>query len=337
MPIYQRESGIWYIDIVTQSGKRIRRSAKTKDKTAAQALHDKISYEQWRVDKMEVKPKVLWDQAALRWIRERSNKKSINDDISKLRLLSQFRNIYLSDITQDFIMNIVDEMDCSDSTKNRYLALIRSILNRSVKIWHYIDHAPTVIMYSESNSRIRWLRPEEAHKLIDCLKPSYLADMALFTLNTGLRLNNVLNLKKEQIDLDRKVAWYYGDETKSGEALGVALNEIAFKLIKQNWRRHPQYIFVNSLGHRIAQIDRRTWATALEKAGIQNFRWHDLRHTWASWLAQSGVPLRTLQEMGGWKSVEMVQRYAHLSPEHLHEHAKVLASVTDWDTNLTQS
>ncbi|MEX6177541.1 tyrosine-type recombinase/integrase [Providencia hangzhouensis] len=66
---------------------------------------------------------------------------------------------------------------------------------------------------------------------------------------------------------------------------------------------------------------------ALKRAGIENFRFHDLRHTWASWLIQSGVPLSVLQEMGGWESVDMVRRYAHLAPNHLTEHAKQIDTI----------
>ncbi|BET97624.1 hypothetical protein TCT1_25450 [Xenorhabdus sp. TCT-1] len=65
-----------------------------------------------------------------------------------------------------------------------------------------------------------------------------------------------------------------------------------------------------------------SFRTALKRAGIENFRFHDLRHTWASWLIQKGVQLSVLQEMGGWESIEMVRRYAHLTPSHLTEHAQ---------------
>jgi integrase len=68
--------------------------------------------------------------------------------------------------------------------------------------------------------------------------------------------------------------------------------------------------------------DNNAWNIGLKKAGIEDFRFHDLRHTWASWLIQSGVPLSALQEMGGWESIEMVRRYAHLAPNHLTEHAR---------------
>ncbi len=67
--------------------------------------------------------------------------------------------------------------------------------------------------------------------------------------------------------------------------------------------------------------------SACRRAGIEDFRFHDLRHTWASWLIQSGVPLSVLQEMGGWESIEMVRRYAHLAPNHLTEHARKIDDI----------
>lgn len=73
--------------------------------------------------------------------------------------------------------------------------------------------------------------------------------------------------------------------------------------------------------------DLRAWNAACRRAGIEDFRFNDLRHTWASWLIQSGVPLSVLQEMGGWESIEMVRRYAHLAPNHLTEHAKQIDSI----------
>jgi integrase len=77
------------------------------------------------------------------------------------------------------------------------------------------------------------------------------------------------------------------------------------------------------------------WRAALQRAGIANFRWHDLRHTWASWLVQNGTPLYDLQEMGGWKSSEMVRRYAHLAPAQMARHAEIVGKILG-ATNLSQ-
>lgn len=79
------------------------------------------------------------------------------------------------------------------------------------------------------------------------------------------------------------------------------------------------------------------WRAALKRPGIEDFRFHDLRQTWASGLIQAGVPLSALQEMGGWESIEMLRRYAHLAPNHLTEHARKIDSLLgENDTNMTQ-
>ncbi|MFT5220953.1 MAG: integrase [Planctomycetota bacterium] len=75
------------------------------------------------------------------------------------------------------------------------------------------------------------------------------------------------------------------------------------------------------VGNPLAKANTKAWRHALVRAGIENFRWHDLRHTWASWHAQNGTPLHILQELGGWSDIRMVQRYAHLAPEHLASYA----------------
>ena len=148
--------------------------------------------------------------------------------------------------------------------------------------------------------------------------------MVQFSLATGLRQYNVLTLSWDQIDLARRVAWYHPDETKSGEALGVALNDTAMQVLLQQLGKHPRRVFVHSRNRPLNSLNNKLWQAALAQAGIENFRWHDLRHTWASWLVQSGVSLYALKEMGGWESIEMVQKYAHLAPEHLHQHAVMI-------------
>jgi integrase len=86
-------------------------------------------------------------------------------------------------------------------------------------------------------------------------------------------------------------------------------------------------------GKPVLRANNHAWIKALARAGIANFRWHDLRHTWASWHVQAGTPLNALQELGGWSDYKMVLRYAHLAPEHLAHHAANvvtnLGTVTD--------
>ncbi len=335
MPIYKRNNGIWYVDITTAGGRRIRQSAGTKIREEAQKLHDKLAYELWQQQHLERKPDRLWEEAAVRWIKEQGGKKkSIKDDISRLRGLPHFRGVLLNDMSRDFIMDTVGGFNCSDSTKNRYLALIRAILNKAVHEWQWLDSVPKITLYREAKRRIRWLTQNEAQKLITAL-PEYMADMAVFSLATGLRQRNVLELKWAQINLSRKTAWIYADEAKAGRAIGIALNQTAVGVLEKQMGKHPSFVFTYPNGRPVKSINSRIWKNALEKAGISDFRWHDLRHTWASWLVQAGVPLAALQEMGGWESISMVQRYAHLAPEHLHGHAALLDGAgLGFGTNL---
>lgn len=106
----------------------------------------------------------------------------------------------------------------------------------------------------------------------------------------------------------------------------MPLNGDAMATVKAQIGKHPEYVFTYR-GNPIQQTNTKAWRSALKRAGIANFRWHDLRHTWASWHRQHGTPLDRLKELGGWKSFEMVERYAHLSAEHLAPHANVLPSL----------
>ncbi|CAK9884244.1 MAG: Tyrosine recombinase XerD [Candidatus Erwinia impunctatus] len=139
--------------------------------------------------------------------------------------------------------------------------------------------------------------------------------------------------------MQRKVAWVHPEDSKSRRAIGVALNEIACSILRKQIGNHQTWVFVHTsavkrnggsqtAAVRKMRVDSNTaWRAALSRAGIEDFRFHDLRHTWASWLIQAGVPLSALQEMGGWESIEMVQRYAHLAPNHLTEHARHIDAI----------
>ncbi|MDT3641311.1 site-specific integrase, partial [Cronobacter sakazakii] len=178
----------------------------------------------------------------------------------------------------------------------------------------------------------------EAKRLIDeC--PDPLKSVVEFALATGLRRSNIINLEWQQIDMQRRVAWIHPEQSKSNQAIGVALNDTACRVLKRQIGNHHKWVFVykesctrpdgtKAPTVRKMRYDANTaWRAALKRAGIEDFRFHDLRHTWASWLVQAGVPISVLQEMGGWESIEMVRRYAHLAPNHLTEHAKQIDSI----------
>lgn len=315
----------WWIDFTTPGGERIRRSAETQDKTQAQELHDKLKAESWRIAKLGERPKRTWDEAAYRWLMESQHKKSHLEDVAKIRWLQQFfKGKFIDDLTRDVIAKVgeLKLKETSPATANRLLALIRSIVRKAALDWEWIDKPPVIKLYREAKRRVRYLTPEQANALLREL-PEHLADMVRFSLATGLRRANVTKLEWSQVDIARRVAWIHGDQAKAGKPIHVTLNATAIDMLTKQVGKHPKWVFTYK-GKPVTQVTTKAWYKALDRAGIENFRWHDLRHTWASWLTQQGVPLNVIQEMGAWESSEMVKRYAHLAPEQFAQHARVV-------------
>lgn len=123
------------------------------------------------------------------------------------------------------------------------------------------------------------------------------------------------------MDLVKRHALIHPDQAKGKKAIPVPLNEDAVAILRKQIGKHHQFVFTYA-GNRIIQCSTKAWQKALKRAGIENFRWHDLRHTWASWHVQSGTSLQELQQLGGWSSFDMVLRYAHLSSDHLRKAAE---------------
>lgn len=256
-----------------------------------------------------------WKEAAELWLEETSHKRTHEEDKAKLRwIASHWNNRLLREIDRDTIKLLAAKKaaEASKTTANRYLALIRAIFRRAVKEWEWLPHAPYVRLWPEPSRRVRWITPEQARTLMQEL-PSHLVHPMIFALSTGLRQSNVVTLKWENVDIKRRVAWVYADQVKNGEDLHISLNDAAMSVIYARRWMHREFVFTYQ-GKPMQRLSTRAWYKAMERAGIQNFRWHDLRHTWASWLVQKGVPLYAVQEMGGWKTASMVRRYAHLAP-----------------------
>ena len=336
MPLFKR-GNTWWIDFTTPSGERIRCSARTDARTQAQELHDKLKAEAWRIEQLGEKPEHTWDEAAFRWLQETSHKASHMQDVRQVAWLQQFfRGRPLSDISRDAIAAVAGKKrdESSPSTANRYMAMIRAILRRAALDWEWIDKAPLIRLYPESKRRVRWLTPDQAGTLIAEL-PEHLAEMVRFSLATGLRQRNVTHLEWSQIDLERRAAWIHADQAKARKAIAVALNETALEVLRRQAGRHRERVFTFE-GKPVHQVNTKAWHKALKRAGITDFRWHDLRHTWASWLTQNGVPLNALQEMGAWQSSEMVRRYAHLAPDQFLRPAQVVDQLIISGTSTTQ-
>lgn len=370
--------GVWHCHFVTPSGKRVRQSLGTGDKKQAQELHDRLKSEAWRVDKIGELPTRTFEECCIRWIREKDHKRSLDDDKTKIEFfLRHFSGRDVSTITAEQVHDAVSKMvnrkhiqvwesrrdaairrgkepppysdkPVSQATKSQHLSFMRSLLKAAADDWGWIKSAPAIKTRKPVSKRIRWLTRDEAERLIECM-PESIKPVVIFALATGLRRSNILDLEWQQVDMQRKVAWVNPENAKAGKAIGVALNDTACRVLRDQIGKSKTWVFAHtkastrpdgSLTPAVRKMrvdDNSAWKIGLAKAGIEDFRFHDLRHTWASWLIQSGVPLSVLQEMGGWESIEMVRRYAHLAPNHLSEHArKIDAIFGNHDTNMTQ-
>lgn len=329
----RKRGTVWWIDFVAPSGERVRRSAGTDSKTLAQELHDKLKAEVWRINKLGERPHHSWNDAVVRWLKEQSHKASIASDKIHLRWLDQYLGGRDLDSINRALIDRISEAKkaegVSNATVNRVLEVLRAILRRCVDEWEWLDKSPRVRMLKEPTRRIRYLTREEAQRLLAEL-PSHLADMAAFSLATGLRRANVTGLLWSQVDLVQRRAWIHADQAKARRAIPVPLNAEAILIVQKQLGKHPTHVF-SYRGGSIAQVSTKGWYAALARAGIEDFRWHDLRHTWASWHVQNGTPLFALQELGGWESSEMVRRYAHLSADHLAPYAERLCASREVD------
>ncbi len=329
MSLFKRkDSPFWWIKLTTRNGRRLQQSAGTADKVAAQELHDKLKASLWDQERLGVKPKRSWREAVVRWLEETSEKATHEEDKRKLAWLHQFlgeRN--LDEITLDVVDQIraAKLKEVSKPTVNRYLALVRAVLLRARDEWEWVDKVPKVKLFKETNSRERSLTVAQAKGLLAEL-PEHQREVVLFALATGLRQSNVLRLEWGQVNLERRHAWIHGWQSKNRRPISVPLNDAALAVLKRQEGKHEERVFTFR-GKPIHQANTKAWRAALKRAGIENFRWHDLRHTWATWQRQAGTPTHELQRLGGWRTGAMVERYAHLAPDHLAVAASRLDSV----------
>lgn len=267
------------------------------------------------------KTRMTWAEAVIRYRRETKNKDAVNE-VSLFKIIHPFLgHLFLDEIKRGHINQIIQSRlseGVSNTTVNRLLQKIRAVLRKAEREWEVRCDPPYIKMLKEPKVRVRWLTRAEAYRLLAALPP-HLKDMASFSLETGLRESNVTLLRWDQVDLNQKIILVEGEDIlKSDKPFVVPLSPKAISLLMRQRNKHPDRVFTFK-GKPVRRANGKAFRKALERADIENFRWHDLRHTWATWHVQRGTPLEILQELGGWTDYKMVKRYAHYSHEHLHQ------------------
>ena len=197
---------------------------------------------------------------------------------------------------------------------NRPLGLLRTLLRQALR-WKFIPEVPEIEFEDESAGVVRFLRPDEATRLLAACRKSRntaLADLVEFAMFTGVRRGEALGLTWDRVDRARGVVLL--TETKNGRPREVQLSANADAALARRWTSNATG---SVFGSRNWNGFRQAWAAAVKAAGITKFRFHDLRHTTASWLVQQGRSLREVKELLGPSDIQITMRYAHLAPDHL--------------------
>lgn len=209
----------------------------------------------------------------------------------------------------------------SPATVVRYLAALSHAMSIAVKEWGWIEQNPVsnVRKPSESRGRVRFLEKDERERLLDACKKSnshFLYPIVILAISTGMRQGEILNLRWKDVDLKRKKLILH--ETKNNERRAVPIVGLAHEVLsdlRKVRRIDSKLVFPARDPEKPVDI-RNAWEAAVTRAEIEDFRFHDLRHTAASYLAMNGATLAEIAEVLGHKTLQMVKRYAHLSETH---------------------
>lgn len=340
MPIFKRGKKYW-VDISAPDGERIRRSTGTEEKSKAQEYHDKLKHELWQVSRLGKTPDRTFGDIVVLALREAEEQSCFaNKQIYARYWLSVFGSRLITKISGEEIadnlptFSTAKRRPLSNATRNRYRAFIMRAFSLAVKSG-WLANTPHISTQREPKVRVRWIEKDQARALISSLETEWMKRVVSFALLTGARKGEILSMKWESVNLSRRIAVVTADNAKSGKARPLPLNDEAVKAIT-SCHRDSDFVFALN-GEQARQISRGEFSRALKRAGITDFRFHDLRHTWASWHVQDGTPLLALKEMGGWEKLEMVNKYAHLSTEHLSKFSGIvtfLAHDTDCESSM---
>lgn len=283
------------------------KSAEAKKHTVAELI------ERYSSQVLPNKPKNEKNQRThLHWWKEQIGYYMLADISSAM--VTQCRDKLLSE-------EITEGKKRSPGTVSRYMTTMSYVMNLALCEWEWIENNPfsRVKKPTEPRGRVRFLDDDERTRLIDiCLASSHksLYPIVVLAISTGMRKGEILNIKWKDIDLSRSRLVLH--ETKNNERRAIPIVGLAHKILadKSKVRQiDSQLVFPSSDPNKPTCI-RKAWDTALSDAKIDDFKFHDLRHTAASYLAMNGATLAEIAEVLGHKTLQMVKRYAHLSEAH---------------------
>lgn len=325
-------SSYWYADFTDAGGRRVKRSTRTVDRKEAEALLAKWKLEAYRQAMWDEPPQRLYDELMLLYLQGPSKDKRAHDrDLYAAKQLTPFfQGRLLNDLGPADIQAYIDQrraQGVSNGTVNKELNLLSAALSYARRRLQWDVPNPVEGMrLREPEGRIRWIDRQAAQRLIKeaASVRGYLPDLIQLGLNTGMRKGEMLGLTWERVDLDRQMVYLTDKDQKNGKHGSIPLNAGAVAAIQRRLQHREQFcpdspwVFSNRQGERVANV-RKGFVSACQKAGIEDFHVHDLRHTCAAWLVQDGVDIRVVCELLRHSSIQVTMRYAHLSSKNVRD------------------
>lgn len=324
----------WFIDYYDAHRRRKREKIGPSKKLAQEVLSKrKVQIAEGKYLDIRRDEKIKFTDFAKTYIEihAKPNKKSWRSDQTSLNhLIPFFGSKYLYEITHFMIEKYKNQRaeSVKPASVNRELACLKCMFSKAI-LWDKMRDNPVrkVRLFKENNQRVRYLDGEELKKLLANCQPKLLP-LVIVDLNTGMRKSEIRYLKWERLQFNDSGGFITLLDTKGGGKRILPMNKIVRKILL-SIKKHPNsaYVFYGVDGR--PYDFRSSFETVIKKSGILNFRFHDLRHTFASYLAMKGVDLNTIRELMGHKSIEMTLRYAHLSPDHKSRAVNVLDDQMD--------
>ena len=251
------------------------------------------------------------------------------------RMCREFGSLYLDELSHYRLERFITRRrkKVEPATANHDIRYLKNMLSRAVE-WGFLKESPAARLkqLKEPPPRERFLRQEETDRLLAHCRTrrredgkfdrlGHLRPVIQTALLTGMRRGEILGLTWDRIHFDQRMI--YVERTKSGEPRWIPMGDDLVELLR-SLPRHVAHNRVFTYQGRPVDTLKHSWETLRKLAGLPGVRFHDLRHTWASRMVAAGVDLYELMEMGGWRSISMVRRYAHFAPDRKVRTAKLL-------------
>lgn len=319
----KKKTQFWYIRVPDRNGNKVRRSSGTTDYKEALALEQKLNYQEFMRDQFGAEPIRTFDECIALYLDDHEDQASYERNLWIIKSLRpHFGGMALNDLDPMVIKEYKAKRKIKPATMRKELGLFSTAINYARKAYGWkIDNPVAALLPEKTTGRIRWLTTEQADNLITHAKTMkhspYLANFIMLALNTGMRKKEMLDLTWDRVDFYNRMIYLSPEQQKNRTHGSVPLNSGAVSALKGQIGRSDRYVFFYRQ-HKINDC-KKAFKTACDAVGVDDFRIHDLRHTFAAWCVQKGIPIKTVQELLRHEDLKSTMIYAHLSPDNIRD------------------